>query len=214
MINTQERRFLTAPKVRSGQSADKKILTGFAARFDTLSEDLGGWRERLAPGCFRASLATGGDVKFLADHDSSKILGRTANKSLIIREQSEGLWFSAELPDTTVAADVYILCKRGFLTEMSFGFTCDDESWADEPNPEDRSRKVSVRTVKAASILEISAVAFPAYQKTSIGVDAAARSLFPGGLVPVEIRSRIAPPISDEEWLLRAHARVQLAKLG
>jgi len=224
MSQTQERRFITPRTIRSAKAGGKRVLSGYAAKFGVLSEDLGGWRERLAPGAFKASLASGRDVKFFADHDSGKLLGRTANRSLTVEENSVGLSFRVELPDTTVGDDVYELCRTGLLNEMSFGFTCSDDGWDEEPDPDDRGvrpRKIPVRTVRAAALLELSCVAMPAYPQTSVSVDAGARSLFPGGLMPVEIRSRIktagstATPakISDEEFLLRARARVRLAQL-
>jgi hypothetical protein len=208
MQTKSERRFISAPHVRSQETAGKRILSGLAARFNVLSEDLCGWRERLAPGCFRASLASGQDVKLLADHDSAKILGRLQNRTLSVWESSEGLAFRCELPDTTVAGDVFALCQRGDLTECSFGFRCTDQSWGQEQDPEDRKQIINVRTVRAATVFELSCVAFPAYPETSISVDAAARALFPEG-VPMEVRSRFpAPkPLSAEEIALRVHAR-------
>jgi hypothetical protein len=222
MTQTRERRFLTT-SVRSADASGKKVLTGYAARFNTLSADLGGWRERLAPGCFRACLSRGGDVMMLADHNSALVLGRQSNKSLEVSEDAEGLRYRCELPDTSTGRDVYELTRRGDLREMSFAFSCDDQSWDQEPDPEG-GRGIPVRTVKAATITEISIVAFPAYPNTSAAVDAAARSLFPTGLMPVEIRSRInkshtAPAsgipthLSNEEYLERLRARDALARL-
>ena len=223
MSQTQERRFIVPKTIRGGKTDGKRVLSGYAAKFNVLSEDLGGWRERLAPGAFKASLASGRDIKFFADHDSGKLLGRRANGSLTVEENSIGLSFRLELPNTSVGDDVYELCRSGLLNEMSFGFMCGDESWGDEPDPDDRGgrpRTIPVRTVKAATLLELSCVSMPAYPQTSVTVDAAARSLFPGGAMPVEIRSRIKTstsipaPIGDEERCLRRLAEIRIAMLG
>src|SRR5580658_2101451 len=92
----EERRFVAAP-IRSEQSNQKKILAGLAARFHHLSEDLGGFRERLAPGCFAASLTSGKDIAMLADHDSAKVLGRRSNGTLHLAEDASGLRFRCEI---------------------------------------------------------------------------------------------------------------------
>jgi HK97 family phage prohead protease len=194
----QERRYsvgqVTPSQVRAGSG--QKVLSGLAAKFNHLSEDLGGFRERLAPGCFSASLASPRDIVMLADHDSAKVLGRRSNGTLRLREDANGLNFACDIsPAVSHARDVYEMCKRGDLKECSFGFTCEDEKWADEEdsnNRSQRSRKIPVRTIHRASLIEVSAVTFPAYQgatNVSAGV-LAGRSLFPAGM-PMEMRSRI-----------------------
>lgn len=219
-----ERRYLHVA-VRGEQSQNKKTLSGIAARFNALSEDLGGFRERLAAGCFRESLASGSDIAMLFNHDSAMVLGRRSNGSLSLSENSQGLAFRCELNDAVShARDAYAMCLRGDVKECSFGFTCDEDSWADEPDPEDRShrgRTIPVRTVRRCMLHEISAVTFPAYANDATSVTAsladspmamsaaAGRSLFPAGAIPAEIRSRV-PNIrlhpEDDELLTRARA--------
>jgi len=212
----EERRFVPGP-VRSEQAAKTKVLTGLAVRFNALSEDLGRFYERIAPGAFDASLAGNGNLRMLADHDASKILGSRSNKSLTLWADTVGLRFRCELPDTSAANDVYELCRRGDLGEMSFGFRCLDETWSDEPSPEDRKQKVSVRTVRAADLFEISAVTWPAYANgaTHVSAELAGRNLFPGGAIPLEIRSRFPElTLTTEELLLRAKAKHWLERLA
>jgi HK97 family phage prohead protease len=194
-----ERRF-NPSQIRAGDAAAPSI-SGMAARYDSLSEDLGGFRERLAPGCFGATLKKGHDIKMLFSHDPSKLLGSTRAGTLALNETQSGLCFRCILPDTPTAREVHTLVKDNLLRECSFGFNCEDEDWSDEDDPESRSRKIPVRRVKRAHLHEISAVAFPAYGNgaTNVGIDAgpmalaaaASRSLFPGGLIPAEIRSHV-----------------------
>jgi HK97 family phage prohead protease len=209
MSKIEERRFVSA-QVRTDTGSQRKTLTGIAARFNTLSEDLGGFRERLARGCFRASLASGKDVAMLADHDSGRILARKSNGTLRLRESDDGLLFDADLnTDTTIGADTWEMCRSGLWTEMSFGFFADDEDWSDELLLGD-SRKTAIRTVKQASLIEISCVSFPAYSGGATSVMAAARSLFPAGGIPLELRSRGFTEDPAEAELLR-RARVFLS---
>ncbi len=208
-----EQRYIRS-QIRTGNAATRSIC-GMAARYDSLSEDLGGWRERLMPGCFRDTLRAGHDIKMLFSHDASKILGSTRSRTLALNEDAGGLCFRCELPNTPTGDEVHELVRSGRLSECSFGFNCQDQDWDEEDDPESRGKKVAVRRVKKAHLLEVSAVAFPAYGNgaTNVGIDAgpmalaaaASRSLFPGGLIPSEIRSHVpglrpyAPPMSAIE---------------
>lgn len=78
-------------------------IEGYAATFNT-EADLGGFRERIAPGAFRSALA--GDVLAMLDHDPGKVLGRTRSGTLRLSEDSKGLAFSLDLPDTQAGRDV------------------------------------------------------------------------------------------------------------
>jgi HK97 family phage prohead protease len=202
-----ERRY-SQPQLNRAAGQPSRVVSGVAVRFGALSEDFGGWRERIAPGAFAASLKAGHDVRMLHSHDTGRILGSTRAGTLKLAETASGLTFRCDLPKTSDGDDVLELCRRGDLREMSFGFTCKRESWGDEdlddyPDDLDRSRrtgrkKTPVRTVHEAFLAEISAVAWPAYAggATSIRPElvaaaaTASRSLFPSGAVPIEIRSR------------------------
>ena len=223
-----ERRYLDSrPVVTRATPTDKRILTGTAARFNVLSQDLGGFKERLMPGCFAASIARDKDVYALFNHDPSKILGHVGNGSLKLWEDDRGLQFRCELANTPTADEVYEHVRSGAISECSFGFRCDDDDWTTEPDDYDagdrsqRGRKVSVRNVKRATLLDVSAVAFPAYNNhaTSVSASMAAgaasirRSLWPVG-VPSEIRSRfphLAAEPEDED--LQQRARLFLTRV-
>ena len=56
-----EKRFQLT-EVRSVKNGDKRTITGYAARYNVLSGDLGGFRERIASGAFKRILATKPDV--------------------------------------------------------------------------------------------------------------------------------------------------------
>lgn len=139
-------------------------LEGYAATFDT-EADLGGFRERIAPGAFRAALS--GDVLALLDHDAGKVLGRTRSGTLRLSEDSRGLSFSLDLPDTQAGRDAIALAERGDLGGMSFGFNVPEggDTW------EGRTR-----TLRSIALKEISVVsAWPAYEGTEIALRALQR---------------------------------------
>ena len=134
-------------------------LEGYAATFAGQA-DLNGFQERIAPGAFQAALS--GDVLALLDHDAGKVLGRTRSGTLRLFEDSKGLGFSLDLPDTQAGRDVLQLAARGDLGGMSFGFLVPKggDTW-----------QGSVRTLRSVSLKEISVVsAWPAYVGTEIAL--------------------------------------------
>src|SRR5262249_14903711 len=83
-------------------------LTGYAAVFNEDTR-IANFVERIAPGSFRSTLAAGGDVLCLVDHNHEALLGRTRSKTLTLSEDARGLAFAVQLPDTQLAHDVLAL---------------------------------------------------------------------------------------------------------
>ena len=136
-------------------------VKGYLAVYNQRSVDLGNFTEIVAPGAFTNSLKVSPDVRLLANHDWTKPLARTASGTLTLRDDSHGLGFTGTLPDTTYARDLSESMSRGDVTGCSFGFNCDDDSWA---NTDDGV----VRTLRAVSLIEGSIVTVPAYPQTSV----------------------------------------------
>lgn len=137
--------------------AKGRKLEGYAAAFG-LEARIADFTEIIRPGAFRESL--GGDVLALVDHDPAKVLGRTASGTLRLAEDSRGLHFELDLPETTAGRDVLALAERGDLGGMSFGFTVPDEGqrWQGDR-----------RELVAVNLHEISVVSsWPAYEGTTV----------------------------------------------
>jgi uncharacterized protein len=179
-----ERRF--SKELRAESQGDLGILTGHAAVFNSQSQDLGGFRETVLPGAFSRSIREGADVKFLMNHDPSKIFGRTKNQTLQLEEDGVGLKFRVILPNTQQARDLYALVRRGDLDQCSFAFTARDQSW--ETLPDDNGGTYSSRKLMDVDCIDVSAVTYPSYLNTD--VSARMKEMWPGG-VPVEIRSAL-----------------------
>lgn len=156
-----EHRALTTPlELRAVDT--KRTAAGYAALFNSETEIAGAFREVIAPGAFAETLKKS-DVRALVDHDTGRVIGRSSAGTLRLKEDDVGLSVEVDLPDTTEGRDLAVLLERGDITGMSFGFRVTAESW-DERGP------MPVRTIQAVDLFEVSAVAFPAYDDTSIAL--------------------------------------------
>ncbi|MCK9994065.1 MAG: uncharacterized protein Dbin4_02585 [Alphaproteobacteria bacterium] len=140
------------------------VIFGYAAVFNQLSEDLGGFRERIAPGAFTKAL--GDDVRALFNHDPNIVLGRTRAKTLRISEDQKGLAIEIDPPDTPAAASLIESLRRGDISQMSFGFQTVEDQW-------DLIDGAMIRTLLDVRLFDVSPVTYPAYPQT----EAALRSL-------------------------------------
>ena len=148
------------------QARSGPVLRGYAAVFNSLSHDLGGFRERIRPGAFADSLARR-EVLGLYAHDHTALLGRTKTGSLRLSEDAHGLLFELHPPKTQLGADIVELVRSGELTSMSFGFVVmpEGDDWR-------RERGHTIRILTRVELHEISIVPQPAYEATSIAVRA------------------------------------------
>ncbi len=171
------RRIITDKSVRAvepeAEGAPRRLV-GYAAMFNSLSEDLGGFRETIEPGTFAKSLKRGDDVRAFIEHQGGlSTLGRTSNGTVRLKEDDKGLWTEIDLPDTTAARDIYELIRRADVSQMSFSFRTITDAWNTVDGEE-------IRTLKEVDLMDVSPVAMPAYPAT--GVDA--RSKGRGVMVP------------------------------
>lgn len=143
---------------------DKKmIVEGYALRFDTLSNDLGGFVETISPQALKDTDLS--DVRCLIDHDSSKVLGRTTSETLELNVDDEGLYFRTQLPNTTYAKDLYENIRVGNINQCSFGFILDDEGDTFEKRDDGMFKRT---LTKIRSLFDVSVVTYPAYSDTSV----------------------------------------------
>lgn len=143
------------------EESDGMHLEGYAALFNSRSQNLGGFTEIIEPGAFRNSLKSRNDIVFLFNHDTSAILGSTRAKTLELREDEKGLRVSAILPNTTLGRDIRELVSRGDLRGFSFGFSMPargGDSW---------NENGTERTLHSVRLHEVSLTAFPAYEATN-----------------------------------------------
>jgi HK97 family phage prohead protease/HK97 family phage major capsid protein len=132
------------------------IVEGYAALYNS-ETNIGPFKETIAPGAFDEVLDN--DVRALINHDPSLVLGRTTSGNLELTSDEFGLKYRVKLGNQQYAKDLYESVKRGDISQSSFAFTIEDQSWS-----EDRS----TRTVeKVAQLLDVSPVTYPAYKSAT-----------------------------------------------
>lgn len=150
-------------EVREAESGAVTIR-GLAAVFDSLSENLGGFREQIAPGAFDETDIE--DVRGLFNHDVNFVLGRTKTKTVRLKATRDGLEYEIDLPDTALVRDLVLApIKRGDIDQSSFGFIVGpgNDSW------DENEDGVMIRTIsKVSRLMDVSPVTFPAYQDTTV----------------------------------------------
>ncbi|KTW22495.1 hypothetical protein NS341_07530 [Staphylococcus xylosus] len=143
---------------------EQMIVEGYALRFNTLSNDLGGFVETILPEALKEADLS--DVRCYFDHDTSKVLGRTTSETLELNVDDEGLYFRCQLPNTTYAKDVYESIRRGDINQCSFGFILDEDGDSFEKRDSDGLFKRTIRKIK--SLWDVSIVSLPAYNDTDV----------------------------------------------
>lgn len=163
-MDNLELRFLDVTDFEVEERAGKSpVLKGYAVRYNTLSQDLGGFRERIKPHAFARSLSNGPDVLALAQHDNTKVLGRRSAGTLSVEDDAYGIKVSIEPPNTTFGNDIVESVRRKDISGMSFGFISKDDEFLQENGQ-------VVREVTDADLHEVSIVTSPAYLQSRISV--------------------------------------------
>ena len=158
------------------RSASEFKLEGTACSYGMVSKDLGGFFEQVRAGAFARSLASSQDVVCTFNHSADKILGRKRNGTLTLKDSPESLDFSCQLnKDSQEHRDLYSAVKRGDISECSFAFIIDNDGGPGEDFDEvsdENGRRIALRTVTAAHLLDVSCVTNPAYGNGATKVNA------------------------------------------
>lgn len=166
-----ERRAYTF-EIRAEEDNGEKIITGRPIVYESKT-DLGYFDEVIARGALDGADLK--DVRFLVNHDTSKIpLARSrrnnGNSTMQLSPDYEGMAIRVRLDceNNAEARSLYSAIERGDITGMSFMFSIDSAEWSDIES-EHPTRTIT----KIGTVVEVSAVTFPAYEATEIN----ARSL-------------------------------------
>ena len=152
---------MTTTELRSFNiTQEENTIKGYAIRFNEKSELLGNFIETIKPEAL--DNVDFSDTKLLYNHQANDILGRTSSGTLRLHKDQDGLYFEADLPDTTLGRDTLEMIKRNDLKGMSFSMTINEDTWDIKQSPVERN------ILSIGKVQEISIVIDPAYQTTSV----------------------------------------------
>lgn len=149
---------------RNDDKGESRTVAGVAAVFESESNELGWFREKIMPGAFDD--ADMSDVRALFNHDPNQILARSKNNSLSLSITENGLEYSFDCPQTTCGNDCLENIRSGLIDQSSFAFTVSDYHWEEEKRDENH---IDVRVItKIQKVYDVSPVTYPAYDDTSV----------------------------------------------
>lgn len=198
---------------------DKYQIVGVAAAYNTLSADLGGFREKIAPGAFTRALREKQDCRMLLNHDPNFICGRVKNGTLVLEDSAEGLRFTCQLDENQQwQRDLFSAIKRGDIDSCSFAFSVAPNGDSFERSTDERGKTFVCRTLRDVNLADCSCVTYPAYPNgTKVSARANQDERGPQGevipvskevrgpqgelipVVPAEVRTRFEEQVAEDE---------------
>lgn len=154
-------------KLETREEGEQGIIEGRPIVFGEYADIGGMFREVIMPGALDGCDLT--DVRLCLNHDTGYVYARSrnnnANSTMQLWADEQGLRFRAGLAinESPRAKDYYSAVMRGDMDKMSFMFAISGEEWVDLDTDYPTRKITSLETV-----VEISAVTFPAYEATSI----------------------------------------------
>ena len=154
-------------EVRAEESEQGSIITGRPIVYNSRT-DIGFFDEIIESGALDNTDLT--DVRFLVNHDTSRIpLARSRRNNgnstmqLSVDEMGMAIRVKLDTENNAEAKSLYSAVERGDISSMSFMFSIDDEEWEnlDSDHPLRHIRSIG-------TVVEVSAVTFPAYESTEI----------------------------------------------
>lgn len=156
-------------RLNNNISTDSRKVSGYAVVFNSLSEDLGGFREIILPSAITQETINNSDIIFLLDHKQDRgILARSTKGegSLRLSVDDKGLYFEFEAPNTALGDELLEGLKRHDYSKCSFAFTVGEDEYKKDNNG------TVIRTIKSIrQLYDCSVVVNPAYEETSVTVD-------------------------------------------
>lgn len=194
-------------EVRAEESEAGNIITGRPIVYNSRT-DLGWFDEIIEPGALNNTDLT--DVRFLVNHDTSKIpLARSrrnnGNSTMQLTTDNDGLGIRVLLDteNNAEARSLYSAVQRGDISGMSFMFGIRDEEWEnlDSDHPTRHIKDIG-------TVVEVSAVTFPAYESTEINARSKEALENARSAVDTARQQSAAPVDTDDLELLKEKAKL------
>lgn len=154
------------------------------------------------------------DVRFLINHDTSRIPSarsrrNNGNSTMQFTVDQEGLkidWVKLDVKNNEQSRALASAVKRGDITGMSFMFILDEDGYEWQNLETDHPTRVIKRI---SSVIEVSAVTFPAYEATSIEVNQRNKQALESARAALDsARMRDNKPLDSELELLKEKTRI------
>lgn len=167
----------------AGGSGDTVSIVGMPIVYNTpytVMDFWGEFEERMAPGV--ATDVMSSDVRFLIDHDPSRLVARTASGTMRMTDSPEGLRIAADIDlRDTDANNLAVRLERGDISQMSCGFIVgyDGDDWNDAED----QRVIN----RFQELFDVSAVTYPASPSTVVEIQQRMASRL---TIQTEVRAR------------------------
>lgn len=144
------------------EDGEDLLIEGYFAVFNSNYDIWPGASESIAPGAFAKSLESD-DIRALTNHNTDLVLGRNRAGTLILKEDTHGLWGSIRInPKDSDAVNTRERVLRGDVSQCSIGFDIREEE------TEFRDDGSVHWTIKDVKLWEVSVCTFPAYESTNV----------------------------------------------
>lgn len=168
-VTKEIRSTISGVEVRNTDDSEEKVITGYAAKYNTHSAILRDWWgdefvEEIAVGAFDEALRNN-TIKAYLNHNTDICLGSTRASTLSLQSDNIGLKFDLNLPNTQAGNDLYESVKRGDIDGVSFGFRVKNDIWS---QIEHEGKQIMKRTLLEIDLFEISPTPCPAYEDTEV----------------------------------------------
>lgn len=153
----------------TASTSESRHIEGYAIVFNSLSNDLGGFREIIEPTAIDDELIKNSDIVCLKNHNIKEgILARSyhGRGSLKLEINEHGLHYSFDAPHTQFGDEVLEMVRRGDIAKCSFAFVCGEDNWTKDENGE-----YIRRVKKIKNLYDVSLVYHPAYEETEAIAD-------------------------------------------
>ncbi|MGW2511276.1 HK97 family phage prohead protease [Streptomyces scopuliridis] len=162
-MNDAERRFTRGLVEVRADGDQKRTIGGYAAKFNKLSRNMGGFVERIDPGFFAKSEGDGWpEAMARYNHDDNRLLGTSEAGTLRLKTDGTGLDYQVDVPQSR--QDVMELVERGDVTRSSFAFYTFEDDWSMT------EQDFPLRTLLSGQLVDVAPVNTPAYLDTSTGL--------------------------------------------
>lgn len=155
-IEKRERRIVDACELEVRSNPDGTFgVSGYAIVYDVVAHG-----EVIRSSAFTRSLEQRDNIRFLVNHEGTPVASTRAG-TMTLENRPHGLWFDIPSldPASPRAMELVSAVSRGDLYQCSFAMTATDDPVVD-----------GVREVREGKLWELSAVTFPWYEDTSIGM--------------------------------------------